>query len=172
MSSRFKELLKRQTHNCIKTNVKLFDDLIGGGIPKGKILELVGEPDIGKTTFLFDIIENSKDKDIIIAYIATSTKSLGFLIARKLDKNENLLLCVSNDENRIINFVKETINVVDLFIIDSIPEILTENERDDFNLNINQDVPKLLSELNTILYGEDSALIAVNHTIFKNEETD
>lgn len=136
----------------------------------GKITEITGEPDIGKTSFLFDIIENLKNEEVVAAYIATSTKSLGFLEARGLIKDEKLILCVTNDEAEIINFIKDTIKAVDLFIIDSIPEILTENEKNGFDMKVNQDIPKLLRNLNTIMYGEEAALIAVNHLIYKNEE--
>lgn len=171
MLTRFQLPLKNKTYNYLKTNLTPFDNLIGGGLPKGKILELSGEPDIGKTSFLFDIIESLKNDEVVVAYIATSTKSLGFLKARGLSNNERLILCITNDENKIINFVKDTITMVDLFIIDSIPEILTENEKNSFDMNVNQDVPKLLRNLNTIMYGEDAALIAVNHLIYKNEES-
>nr|DAV25173.1 MAG TPA: recA bacterial DNA recombination protein [Caudoviricetes sp.] len=169
MLTRFPLPLNKNNFKCLKTNIESFDNLIGGGIPKGKIIELVGEPDIGKTKFLFNIIESLKNDEVIVAYIATSTKSLGFLKARGLSESNKLILCVTNDEIEIINFVKSTINVVDLFIIDSIPEILTENEKHDFDMSVNQDVPKLLRSLNTIMYGEEAALIAVNQMIYKND---
>lgn len=170
MLTKYKSFLtKPSSFKCLKTNIQSFDRLIGGGIPKGRILELVGDTDAGKTRFLFDIIESLKDEEVLIAYIATSTKSLGFLQARELTKNNNLVLCISNNEREIIDFVSKTIKEVDLFIIDSMPEILTENEMNGFDMKVNQDMPKLLSSLNTIMYGEDSALIAVNHFIFKNE---
>jgi predicted ATP-dependent serine protease len=171
MLTRFPLPLNKRPFKCLKTNINAFDNLIGGGLPIGKITEITGEPDIGKTSFLFDIIENLKNEEVVVAYIATSTKSLGFLEARGLTKDEKLILCVTNDETEIINFVKSTINVVDLFIIDSIPEILTENEKNGFDMKVNQNVPKLLRNLNTIMYGEEATLIAVNHLIYKNEET-
>lgn len=160
----------KKEYRCLKTNINSFDELIGGGIPKGKILELTGEPDTGKTRLLFDIIESLKNEEVLIAYIATSTKSLGFLEARGLSNSNNLTLCITNDETEIIDFIKSAIKVVDLFIIDTMPDILTENEKHGFDMNVNQDMPKLLRTLNTIMYGEDAALIAVNHLTFKNNE--
>lgn len=163
--------LNNKKFKCLKTNIELFDNLVGGGIPKGKILELTGEPDVGKTRLLFDIIDNLKDEEIIIAYIATSTKSLGFLESRGLSNSNNLTLCITNDETEIINFIKDTVKIVDLFIIDTMPDILTENEKQGFDMSVNQDMPKLLRTLNTIMYGENAALIAVNHLTFKNDES-
>lgn len=167
---RCKSLFPTRQIKNIKTNVAELDTLIGGGIPQGNILELVGAPDTGKTKLIFDIIEKSKDQEMIIAYIATSTKSLAFLEARRLKDNSNLILYISNDEENIINYIKETINIVDLYIIDSIAEIVTINEKDGFDLNENQNMPKLMSILNGLLYGEKSALIAVNYITFKDNK--
>lgn len=170
LNSKCNSLFPVKKTNNIKTNVKMFDELIGGGIPQGNILELVGGPDTGKTKLIFDIIEQSKNQDMIIAYIATSTKSLGFLEARNLINNKNLVLHISNDEEQIMEFIKKTISIVDLYIIDSVAEIVTTNEKEGFDLNVNQNMPGLMRNLNTVLYGEKSALIAVNYITYKNDQ--
>ena len=170
LNSRCNSLFPAKKINNIKTNVEMFDNLIGGGIPQGNILELVGGPDTGKTKLIFDIIEQSKNQDMIIAYIATSTKSLGFLEARNLINNKNLVLHISNDEEQIMEFIKKTISIVDLYIIDSVAEIVTTNEKEGFDLNVNQNMPGLMRNLNTVLYGEKSALIAVNYITYKNDQ--
>lgn len=170
LNSKCNSLFPARKINNIKTNVEMFDRLIGGGIPQGNILELVGGPDTGKTKLIFDIIEQSKNQDMIIAYIATSTKSLGFLEARNLINNKNLVLHISNDEEQIMEFIKKTISIVDLYIIDSVAEIVTTNEKEGFDLNVNQNMPNLMRNLNTVLYGEKSALIAVNYITYKNDQ--
>lgn len=170
LNSKYQSLFPVKKIKNIKTNLEQFDKLIGGGIPQGNILELVGRPDIGKTKLIFDIIEESTNHNMIIAYIATSTKSLGFLEARNLINNENLILHISNDEEQIMDFIKKTVNIVDLYIIDSIAEIITSNEKKGFDLNENQNMSKLMRDLNTVLYGEESALIAVNYITYKNDK--
>ena len=89
----------------LKTGIKDFDK-ITNGIPDGKIVELVGSSDTGKTKLLFDIIDNLKTEDIIICYIATNSNSLGYLKSRKLDKNEKLIITVSNNEDEVLTIIK------------------------------------------------------------------
>ena len=160
-----------------KTNVKLFktmheslDILLDGGIPQGRITEIHGETDIGKTKMIFDIIKNNKNSNKLIAYIATSRKSLHYIKARNLDNHEQLIVLISNKEEEIIDFIKSSVKIVDLFVIDSIAEVLTKNEQNNMDMNENQEMPRLLNTINTILYGEEAALIAVNHVMFKNNQ--
>lgn len=154
----------------LKTGIKDFDK-ITNGIPDGKIVELVGSSDTGKTKLLFDIIDNLKTEDIIICYIATNSNSLGYLKSRKLDKNEKLIITVSNNEDEVLTIIKKYINIVDLFILDNIAEVLTKNEYNNMNLKINQDMPNFLSNLNSIFYGEKSSIIVVNYLINKNNKS-
>lgn len=165
----FLNLKKKELKN-ISTKIYSLDECIGGGLPLGRITEIVGEPDSGKTNLLFDIIENLKDEEIITAYISTSGKSLGYLQKRKLTENEKLILCITNDEELIIDFIKKTVKYVDVFIIDAMSNIITSNEKVGFDMNQYQDMPKILSDLSTIIHGEDATLIAVNQFTFKHGE--
>lgn len=162
--------IKKKNFKSISTKIHSLDKCIGGGLAIGRITEIVGEPDSGKTNLLFDIIENLKNEEIIIAYISTSGNSLGYLKTRRLIDNEKLVLCITNDEKLITDFIKETVKYVDIFIIDAMSNILTSNEKIGFNMNEYQDMPKLLSSLNTIIYGEDTTLIAINQLTFKHGE--
>lgn len=154
--------------NVIKTN-NVLDDLIGGGIPHGKILEIAGDVDVGKTSFIFDLIESIND-DMIVAYISTSKNSLCYLYKRKLNEKKNLVLCLSNREDTILDFILQTVSIIDLFIIDGIHNVLTNNESSTVNISVNQDMKSLLSNLNSLFYGKKSSLIAVNSVNLKNGE--
>lgn len=154
----------------LQTNVIDFDNAIGGGLLKGKITELTGEPDCGKTKLLFDIIENLRHEDYVIAYIATSRNSLAYLRTRHLDTSSNLILLVSNLEQNIMKFIQESVGIVDLFIIDSISEVLTISEQGKMDMKTQQNIPSLMQRINTILYGEKSAMIVVNYLTYKNQE--
>lgn len=161
--------IKRKEPEIIPTDIEAFDKCLGGGLLLGRVTELVGEPDSGKTRLLFDMLEKLSNKDIIIAYISTTGKSLDYLLNMNINR-ENTVLLVSNDETVILDFIKDTIKCVDIFMIDNIPNILTSNEHGNFDLNEYQNVPRLLSELNTIIYGEKSSILAINHLIYKNGE--
>lgn len=158
---------KTNKFKTISTHIPSFDACMGGGLLLGKITEIVGKPDSGKTKLLFDMIENLKNEEIIVAYISTTGKSLSYLDNRNINK-ENTILLISNDETIILEFIKETVKYIDIFIIDSIPNILTSNEYDNFDMDVYQNIPRLLSDLNTLIYGESCSIIAINHFIFKN----
>ena len=85
--------------------------------------------------------------------------------------NSKLVICLSNDEQEIIDLINRSVHIVDLFIIDSIAEVLTENEKEGFDMNEIQNMPKLLNTLSRIIYGEDTALVAVNYVTFKDNKT-
>ena len=161
--------INKKEPETISTGIEAFDKCLGGGLLLGRITELVGEPDSGKTRLLFDVIEKLSNKDIIIAYISTTGKSLDYLLNRKINR-ENTVLLLSNHETIILDFIKDTIKYIDIFIIDNIPNILTSNEQGKFDLDEYQNVPKLLSELNTIAHGEKSSILAINHLIYKDGE--
>lgn len=169
MFSTYFFLNKKNEPKTIQTYVRSLDNCIGGGLPLGKITEIVGDPDSGKTKLLFDIIENLKNEELVVAYISTTGKSLGYINSRNINRNNTILL-VSNNETVILDFIKETVKYVDIFIIDSIPNILTSNEYNNFDMTINQDLPNFLSTLNTIIYAEKCSVLAVNHFINKNGE--
>lgn len=158
--------LNKYSVKYIYTNVVCFDERTGG-IPLGRIVELCGDSDVGKTNLMYDIIEKI-DSDYIVAYISTSGNGLGYLRSRGLNEKKNLVVCLSNQENEILDFINQTIQYVDLFIVDSMTNILTENEKEAFDINVNQNMPELLSKMNTLLYGEDTALIAVNSLTYKD----
>jgi predicted ATP-dependent serine protease len=171
MLEQYSFLNNKKKINVLKTGIEDFDKAMGGGLLKGRITELVGEPDVGKTKLLFDIIESLKNQDIIISYMATSTNSLDYLRARKLHEDSKLAIFIGNDGEKIIKYINETIGYVDLFILDNIADILTDSEKGKFNMNMQQEMPKLLNKINTILYGEDAAFIAVNHFTYKNNQS-
>lgn len=143
-----------------------FDNCLGGGVPYGKIIELSGDVDSGKTSLLFDIIQKVSS-DTVIVYMSTSSTSLGYLIERKIHEQDNFVLFRSNRESEILDFINKTKNYVDLFILDSITNVLTKNEIGKTDSSF-QELPRFLGELNQIFYGEKSSMIVVNSIVFKN----
>lgn len=159
-------------YDYIPTHIENFDGLVGGGLPLGRITELYGGPNIGKTKLIFDIMENilSLDKNLIICYISSSNKTLSFIKSRGLDKYDNLIVAVTNKENEIIDIIKKFINISSLIIVDSLAETLTNSELTNINLKIYQDIPKLLAELNTICYSKSCAMLVTNHIAYKDND--
>lgn len=162
--------LYKTSSNKIKyfnTNILEIDNFLQGGFPKGRLIEITGSYDVGKTFMLFDILKNL-DEDKIALYISTSSNSLQYLKYNKLDLKENILILVSNEERKIIDSIKKMVEYVDLIIIDSISEILTSNEAKNMNLSIQQDIPKLLRDLNSATYNKNAVVLLVNYMTYKN----
>ena len=109
----------------ISTGNNELDDLIPcGGFPSGKIVELYGPPDIGKTKFALQFIANAQKDDNIVLYIDADRK----LDIGKLEQNNvnsNLLILLqpkSSDENKLLYDIKSilSLKVCDIVVIDSI----------------------------------------------------
>lgn len=168
MLGRYSFLDKPTPVKTIATNISVFDQCIGE-IPMGRIVEIAGASDVGKTKLLFDIIENA-NSNTVIAYIATSGTSINYLKYRQLDRKENLIVCLTNEEDNIFDFITSTLPYVDIYMIDSMSNILTNNENDSFSMQEYQDMPSILRKLNTIFHGERASLLAINTLTYKDDK--
>lgn len=103
----------------ISTGVSEFDRALGGGIVKGSVILISGEPGIGKSTILLQICK-SLPSDKKILYVSGEESSVQIkLRAERLGVNGNnvYLLCESNVEV-ILSYLDKL--SPDLLIIDSI----------------------------------------------------
>jgi len=102
-----------------KTGIKELDRVLGGGIVKGSVILLGGDPGIGKSTILLQVC-NSFEKDKKILYVSGEESQHQIkLRANRLNvKNENLFIMAANDVEIIAEEIKS--GLPDLVIIDSI----------------------------------------------------
>jgi len=149
--------------DCISTNVKGFDQEIGGGIPKGSIVILSGTPGTYKSSMAYSILHESALKRGMVGIYLLFEQSAKSLMAqqeemgRTLDENTKKLVIVS-DVGRIraamdrldtgndwLEAVKGYVEYIvrertaDLLVIDSLPvlEILSARKsKRDFLFNI------------------------------------
>lgn len=159
MFSKF-SFLQNKPADSFQTKIDVLDELTGG-LPVGKVVEFVGGYRADVTNLIFDIMDKVDD-DVIVAYVSTIGTENSFIIERDLCSKENFVLLMKNEEEDILDFIKNTVNNVDLFIIDSMHNILTENEKGGFKMAEYQDIPGLLQKLTGIMHGTKSSLIAVN----------
>ena len=111
----------------IYTDIKELDRVLGGGIVKGSLVLVGGDPGIGKSTLLLQVCRNLSNKGVSVLYISgeeslQQIKIRAERIGRFCDSLE--LLCETN-----LEIIKEVIhrrkpNVV---IIDSIQTMYSEN---------------------------------------------
>lgn len=101
----------------IKTNIDEFDRVFGGGIIKGSVVLIGGDPGIGKSTLMLQAAAKMKCK---VLYVTGEESLMQIkLRANRLNiKNDNLLLLSETDLNVMLSVIKnEAPSVV---IIDSI----------------------------------------------------
>ncbi|MCX6796228.1 MAG: AAA family ATPase, partial [Candidatus Falkowbacteria bacterium] len=110
----------------IKSNISEFDRVLGGGIVPGSVILLAGEPGIGKSTIVAQIVQKineQTDKSKSIIYVSGEESAAQFKdrLERLKSTAGNLkLICETNVEKIIAAFKKEA---PFLAVIDSIQTV-------------------------------------------------
>lgn len=113
----FLDILQRQPEQTLK--------IINGFIKEGEIINIFGEPFVGKTLFCYWIINNNPRKSVF--YFDTEASLYPFL--NKAGKEINIIYTTINDIKKIFECIKKTINLVDYFVIDSLTATIMENNK-------------------------------------------
>lgn len=100
------------------TGIKEFDRVLGGGIVKGSVVLLGGDPGIGKSTILLQVCNALNDLRIL--YISGEESPVQIkLRANRLEVfNDNLSIMSHTDTEEVCEYIK--INKPDIVIVDSI----------------------------------------------------
>ena len=110
----------------ISTGSLIVDKVTGiGGIPKGRITEIVGNESVGKTTLALSVAKNAQKQGLTIAYLDYEhSLDPDYVKALGIDtKNDTFLVFQPNDleeGDHIVNEVLLPNQAADLIIIDSI----------------------------------------------------
>ncbi|MBQ8923719.1 MAG: DNA repair protein RadA [Lachnospiraceae bacterium] len=110
----------------IKTDINELDRVLGGGIVKGSLVLVGGDPGIGKSTILLQMCRKLIDKSVEVLYVS-GEESLSQIKMRaerigSFDK-DMLLLCDNDMDNISVAIQKSNVEVV---IIDSIQTMLVD----------------------------------------------
>lgn len=102
-----------------KTGMTELDRVLGGGIVKGSLVLLSGDPGIGKSTILLQICEYL-GKNLKTLYVTgeESARQIKLRAKRLGVTTENLLIMCQTDVQSIVEYIR--INKPDLVIVDSI----------------------------------------------------
>ena len=102
-----------------KTGMQELDRVIGGGIVKGSLVLLSGDPGIGKSTILLQICEYL-GKNLRILYVSgeESARQIKLRAKRLGVSTENLFIMTQTDVESIVEYIKA--DKPDLVIVDSI----------------------------------------------------
>lgn len=109
----------------ISTGIKEFDRVLGGGIVKGSLVLLSGDPGIGKSTILLQVCEYlGKSKKILYVSGEESANQIKMRANRLGVTTNNLFILPQTDTGIIVETIKS--EKPDIVIIDSIQTMVCE----------------------------------------------
>lgn len=110
----------------IPTKIEEFDRVLGGGIVKGSLVLLSGDPGIGKSTILLQICQNLGSKGQKILYVSgeESANQIKLRAVRIGVTTNNLFILSQTDLAKIVECIKA--EKPDIVIIDSIQTMVYE----------------------------------------------
>lgn len=110
----------------ITTKIEEFDRVLGGGIVKGSLVLLSGDPGIGKSTILLQICQNLGSKGQKILYVSgeESANQIKLRAVRIGVTTKNLFILSQTDLATIVECIKA--EKPDIVIIDSIQTMVYE----------------------------------------------
>lgn len=117
--------IKQSEHSRISTNISELDRVMGGGMVKGSVTLLGGDPGIGKSTLLLQALAGlSANVDVLYASGEESVEQVGLRASRLHLTAPKLKLVAENHLETIISLVQK--HQPDVLVIDSIQTIYSE----------------------------------------------
>lgn len=117
-ASKLSEIDPSDEHRFV-TNISEFDRVLGGGIVKGSVVLLSGDPGIGKSTILMQICNTLKDKlDILYVSGEESSAQIKLRASRLGVNGDNVTIMSETDTGAVCEYIMSA--RPDLVMIDSI----------------------------------------------------
>lgn len=116
----------------ISTGSFSLDHALGGGVPRGRIIEIFGPEGSGKTSIALHVIANAQKEGGVAAFIDAENaldpayaKRLGVSFSRK-----QLVFSQPNSGEQALNIVEKllTSRAVDVIVVDSVAALVPESE--------------------------------------------
>lgn len=109
----------------IETGLKQFDAMMNGGVVKGQVILVAGEPGIGKSTLMLQIAKNlSKLGKVLYVNSEESNEQIKIRSQRIGIKDENIFLFPEMNLEKIVDVILS--DEYDFVIVDSIQNIYSE----------------------------------------------
>ena len=110
--------IKNDENLYIPTSLPEFNNTLGGGIFKGSVVLLGGEPGIGKSTLVLQIANSFKNTKILYLCGEESDKQIKLRASRLKIDNPNILVLSETCIEDIIDYLKKS--KIEIIILDSI----------------------------------------------------
>ncbi len=119
--------VKLEEEERISTDLEELDRVLGGGLVKGSLTLVGGDPGIGKSTLLIQVANNISSKGLKVLYVSgeESAKQIKIRSERLSVKAQELYL-LSETNMEIINNAIENLNP-NILVIDSIQTVFSPN---------------------------------------------
>ncbi len=166
------------------TGALSLDLALGGGIPKGRIIEVYGPESSGKTTLTLHAIAEVQKRGGVAAFI-DAEHALDPVYAQKIGVNlDNLLVSQPDNGEQALEIVETLVrsNAVDLIVVDSVaalvPQAEIEGDMGDSHMGLQARLmSQALRKLTAIISKSKSTVIFINQLrmkigiMFGNPET-
>lgn len=115
--------VKIEEEDRYKTGIQELDGVLGGGIVKGSLVLVGGDPGIGKSTLLIQVAQAVSGKNLKVLYVSgeESLKQTKLRAERLGVTGENIYLVSENNLDFVVNYVESL--SPDVLIIDSIQTV-------------------------------------------------
>ena len=150
----------------IKTRIGELDRVLGGGIVKGSLVLVGGDPGIGKSTLLLEMCKNLVETDTKVLYVSgeesvsqIKSRAVRLGITAGTIMEERLMLLSDNDMDNIENQIDSL--QAEVVIIDSIQTIMS-GDIDNAPGTVSQ-VREVTARLLQIAKQKDAAVFIVGH---------
>ncbi len=169
---------------CIPTGSVSLDLALGGGVPKGRIIEIYGPESSGKTTLTLHVIAEIQKSGGTAAFI-DAEHALDPSYAKKIGVDtENLLLSQPDNGEQALEITETLVrsNAVDLIVVDSVaalvPRAEIEGEMGDSHMGLQARLmSQALRKLTGVISRSNVTVIFINQirmkigVMFGNPET-
>ncbi len=173
-----------QNVECYPTGSVSLDLALGGGIPKGRIIEVYGPESSGKTTLTLHAIAEVQKQGGVAAFI-DAEHALDPQYAQRIGVNlENLLVSQPDNGEQALEIVESLVrsNAVDLIVVDSVaalvPQAEIEGDMGDSHMGLQARLmSQALRKLTAIISKSKSTVVFINQlrmkigVMFGNPET-
>jgi recombination protein RecA len=174
----------KQQVECTPTGSLSLDIALGGGIPKGRVIEIYGPESSGKTTLTLHAIAEVQRRGGTAAFI-DAEHALDPAYAKRIGVDvENLLLSQPDNGEQALEIVETLVrsNAVDLIVVDSVaalvPRAEIEGEMGDSHMGLQARLmSQALRKLTGVISRSHATVIFINQirmkigVMFGNPET-